>query len=119
MSDTVNQPSHYTGKGDIECIDALRSALGEDNFVHGFCLGNAIKYIWRAGRKGSFTEDIRKAIWYLRMAVGDDPRKDVTLPPNPRNGDTTCPHCRELYRDHFGWKPDMPADAVFACPKRT
>lgn len=71
MSDPIN-PSHYKD-GEIECIDALREQLGDENFM-GFCQGNAAKYIWRAGKKGDMKEDIKKAIWYLRMMIGDDPR---------------------------------------------
>jgi hypothetical protein len=34
-----------------------------------FCLGNAMKYIWRAGQKGSALEDLRKARWYLDREI--------------------------------------------------
>lgn len=40
--DEVNHPSHYTN-GDIECIDAIRAALGKEGFI-AYCRGNAIKY---------------------------------------------------------------------------
>lgn len=58
--DSVNHPSHYT-RGKIEVIDFI-----EDQRL-GFHLGNAIKYICRAGHKESAgtLEDISKAIWYL------------------------------------------------------
>lgn len=58
--DNVNSPSHYTD-GKIEVIDFI-----EDKKL-GFCLGNAIKYISRAGKKDKDkeSEDIKKAIWYL------------------------------------------------------
>lgn len=35
----------------------------------GFCLGNALKYIARAGRKGSRIEDLKKARWYLGREI--------------------------------------------------
>lgn len=59
-NDPVNRPSHYTD-GKIEVIDFI-----EDKKL-GFCLGNAIKYIARAGKKEKDKEaqDIKKAIWYL------------------------------------------------------
>lgn len=59
-NDAVNHPSHYTD-GNIEVIDFI-----EDKKL-GFHLGNAIKYIARAGKKDPTkkTEDIRKAVWYL------------------------------------------------------
>lgn len=60
VNDSVNSPSHYTD-GKIEVIDYI-----EDKKL-GFCLGNAIKYISRAGKKDKDkeAEDINKAIWYL------------------------------------------------------
>ena len=73
--DSVLSPSHYNN-GDIECIDAIRSALGEDGF-RAWCRGNAIKYLWRAGLKGDPDEDLRKAVFYARMASGDDPRAQL------------------------------------------
>lgn len=73
--DAVNHPSHYT-HGSVECIDAIESALTPDEFA-GFCKGNSLKYLWRAGRKGSAVEDLRKARWYqdraIKHAAGDDP----------------------------------------------
>jgi hypothetical protein len=35
----------------------------------GFCRGNAIKYIWRAGEKGPPIDDLRKAVWYLEREI--------------------------------------------------
>ena len=72
-ADPVNRPAHYMG--DIECVDAIRAALGDEG-LRFFCLGNAMKYIWRADRKGARDQDMAKALWYLRMAAGDDPRKE-------------------------------------------
>lgn len=61
-ADMVNQPPHYQGK--VECIDAIESALGPDGFA-AYCRGNALKYTYRAGRKGDARQDIAKAAWYL------------------------------------------------------
>lgn len=60
--DIVNHPPHYT-QGSIETIDAIEG-LGLDSSYH---LGNAVKYISRAGKKEGSTasSDIDKAIWYL------------------------------------------------------
>ena len=59
---------HYR-QGDVECIDALRSALGPDGFA-SFCHGNIIKYCWRYKHKGGKT-DLLKAqqymIWLLEV----------------------------------------------------
>jgi len=67
IPDMVNSPPHYTAGG-IEAIDAIESALGPEGFL-AYCRGNAIKYIWRAGLKGVYRQDLRKAIWYLERAV--------------------------------------------------
>lgn len=57
-NDLVNHPPHYTSHpSGVECIQIT------EHF--SFCLGNAIKYLWRAGSKGSRVEDLRKARWYI------------------------------------------------------
>lgn len=59
MADNINHPAHYKSGG-MEVIDVIEA------FGLGFHLGNATKYILRAGRKtADHTEDIKKAIWYL------------------------------------------------------
>ena len=64
--DMVNQPPHYT-HGDIECIDAIRSALGPEGFA-AFCRGNVIKYNWRCDHKAG-VQDVEKAGWYLDKLI--------------------------------------------------
>jgi len=60
-------PDHYlTHPSGIECIDITRH--------HTFTIGNAIKYLWRAGQKGDRIEDLRKAAQYLDWAAEDDER---------------------------------------------
>jgi hypothetical protein len=65
-NDAVSHPPHYQGK--VECIDAIEAALGDDGFV-AHCRGTAMKYLYRAGRKGEAVEDLRKAAWYLDRAI--------------------------------------------------
>ena len=72
--DMVNRPAHYNSGG-IECIDAMRAMLGEEGFV-AYCKGSAFKYTWRSGLKFDEGEDLKKAVWYTRMANEDDPRLD-------------------------------------------
>lgn len=62
--DPVNRPSHYTD-GKIEVIEYI-----EDKKL-GFCLGNAVKYISRAGKKDpdKEIEDLSKAIWYVNRRI--------------------------------------------------
>jgi hypothetical protein len=66
MGDPIN-PDHYK-QGDIECIDAIKAALGPDGFK-AYCRGNVIKYLWRSNWKGQSTEDYRKALWYCDRLV--------------------------------------------------
>ena len=62
LPESVYSPPHYK-QGKIECIEAIQSALTEEEF-RGYCKGNAMKYIWRERHKGG-TESIEKAAWYL------------------------------------------------------
>jgi hypothetical protein len=63
-SDPVNHPSHYTSGG-IETIDFIEAKDLDYN------LGNVIKYITRADKKGKKLEDLKKAQWYLNRAVSN------------------------------------------------
>lgn len=64
MHDPVNRPAHYN-QGKIEVIEFI-----EDQQL-GYHLGNAIKYICRAGKKDKDkeVEDLRKAIWYIERHI--------------------------------------------------
>lgn len=60
--DSVNHPKHYTAHpSGVECIQITEHM--------GFCLGNAVKYIWRADLKADAIEDLRKAVWYIEREV--------------------------------------------------
>jgi hypothetical protein len=62
MPDLVNFPPHYMSHpSGVECITITEHM--------GFCLGNAMKYIWRADEKGSSTEDLKKALWYIQREI--------------------------------------------------
>ena len=63
MSDAVNHPSHYTEHpSGIECIEVTEHM--------SFCIGNAIKYLWRADLKhDDATEDLKKAAWYINREI--------------------------------------------------
>lgn len=67
MADNVNHPTHYTSHpSGVECIEITEH--------YSFCVGNAIKYLWRAGLKKDGTlddidkeiEDVQKAAWYVQ-----------------------------------------------------
>jgi len=62
VNDNVNNPKHYTSHpSGIDCIQITEHM--------GFCLGNAMKYIWRADLKGDAIEDLEKAVWYVRREI--------------------------------------------------
>ena len=66
-TDSVNHPQHYV-QGGIECIDVIRAARGTDGCIQ-FCVGNAIKYLFRDAHKGRPLEDLQKAQWYINNAI--------------------------------------------------
>lgn len=58
MTDLVNHPPHYTNHpSGIEAIQVTRHM--------NFNLGNAVKYVWRAGLKGDAIQDLEKARFYI------------------------------------------------------
>ncbi|MGB2360026.1 MAG: DUF3310 domain-containing protein [Porticoccaceae bacterium] len=73
MTDPVNHPEHYTS-GNIECLDAIKSALGE-NYKY-YVQGNLIKYVWRFNHKNGL-QDLQKAQFYLNDLIHtyDDPEQ--------------------------------------------
>lgn len=66
--DYVNHPPHYR-QGDIECIDAIKSALG-DGFKY-YLQGSIIKYIWRFEHKQNPVQDLQKSSWYLDRLIAE------------------------------------------------
>lgn len=62
--ETVDHPAHYGGADDpYEAIKVIEA------WKLGFCLGNAVKYIARAGKKGDALEDLKKARWYVDREI--------------------------------------------------
>lgn len=83
-NDPVNHPRHYTAHpSGVECITVTEHMT--------FNVGNAVKYLWRAGLKGATIQDLQKARWYIdreiqRMERGPDPILAdfiATAPPQP------------------------------------
>lgn len=64
MAEAVNHPAHYNA-GKIEVIEAI------EDWMLSYHLGNAVKYIARAGKKdpGRVIEDLQKAVWYLNRRI--------------------------------------------------
>lgn len=62
QGDAVNHPSHYNDHpSGVECIDVVEHMA--------FNIGNAVKYLWRAGLKGDAVEDLKKAAWYVQREI--------------------------------------------------
>ena len=55
-------PDHYK-VGGIETIEFIEAKLSPEEFA-GYCKGNMLKYITRAGHKDDAGQDMRKALWY-------------------------------------------------------
>ena len=72
--DSIN-PQHYRQHpSGVECIEVTQH--------FNYCLGNVIKYVWRAGLKQDAVEDLRKAAWYIdrgirRREASDESAKSV------------------------------------------
>ena len=61
-NDPVNHPSHYTSHpSGVEAITVCEHM--------GFNIGNAMKYLFRAGKKGDVKEDLEKSIWYIQREI--------------------------------------------------
>lgn len=70
MAEAVNHPAHYGGADNpYEAIKVIEA------WALGFNLGNTVKYISRAGKKGSSIEDLKKAAWYLNREIANQEKK--------------------------------------------
>jgi hypothetical protein len=73
VQDMVEHPPHYTQHpSGVECIEVT------EHF--NFCIGNAIKYLWRADLKHDTIEDLLKAKWYIEREI-----QRITLMMGDRN----------------------------------
>jgi hypothetical protein len=73
--DAVNRPSHYAEGRQYEPIAVI------EDWELGYHLGNALKYISRAGRKDNITQDLRKAVWYIERHI--EVLEEETVEPEP------------------------------------
>ena len=69
MADLINHPPHYIAKSGLEAIEVIEA------FELSYCLGNAVKYILRAGRKESRLDDLKKAAWYIAREIAKEETK--------------------------------------------
>jgi hypothetical protein len=66
VTEAVNHPAHYGGADNpYEAIKVIEA------WGLGFCLGNAVKYIARAGKKDATVQDLKKARWYIDRAISN------------------------------------------------
>ena len=66
QKESVNHPAHYGGADNpYEAIKVIEA------WDLGFCLGNAVKYISRAGKKNDLVEDLKKARWYIDREISN------------------------------------------------
>ena len=77
--DEINHPSHYMSKTGLEAIEVIEA------FELDYNLGNAVKYILRAGKKRKAKKeiDIKKAMWYLEREL-----KNIQTGPGEDDGDS-------------------------------
>lgn len=69
--DPVNHPQHYTAHpSGVECIQITEHL--------NFCIGNAVKYLWRADLKNGL-EDLEKAAWYIQRELERRRRQAATV----------------------------------------
>jgi len=61
VSDPINPPHYVSHPSGVECIQVVEHM--------NFCLGNAVKYIWRADLKFNAIEDLQKARWYIDREI--------------------------------------------------
>lgn len=71
MMEPLNNHPAYYNQGKVECIDAIEAATINLTGFEGFCVGNAIKYLWRWKMKGKEL-DLEKAITYINMLIKKD-----------------------------------------------
>lgn len=97
MSDNVSHPIHYN-QGGIECIEAIKAATVGKTGIEAFCVGNAIKYLFRYETKNGI-EDAKKAAWYVNRLISEleakehkeDTSFDYDFIPSSEDGD--CCYC--------------------------
>ncbi|TIU02360.1 MAG: DUF3310 domain-containing protein [Mesorhizobium sp.] len=66
QAEAVNHPAHYGGADNpYEAIKVIEA------WGLGFCLGNTVKYISRAGKKDDVLQDLKKAAWYLAREISN------------------------------------------------
>lgn len=68
MYDPVTKPKHYQTDSGLEAIEVIEAFFQDD-----YHLGNAFKYLARAGKKDDREQDLRKAVWYIERSIQKKP----------------------------------------------
>ena len=98
MIDNVNNPTHYT-QGEIECIDCIKAATVNKVGIEAFCVGNAIKYLFRYENKNGL-EDVRKAQWYINRLIQElEEKKENCSFTDPDDVVDDCNECANYNMD--------------------
>lgn len=98
MIDNVNNPAHYT-QGEIECIDCIKAATVNKVGIEAFCVGNAIKYLFRYENKNGL-EDARKAQWYINRLIQElEEKKENNTFYDPDDVAGDCNECANYNMD--------------------
>ena len=98
MIDNVNNPTHYT-QGEIECIDCIKAATVNKVGIEAFCVGNAIKYLFRYENKNGL-EDVRKAQWYINRLIQElEEKKENCSFTDPDDAVGDCNECANYNMD--------------------
>lgn len=116
MTDTIN-PDHYkTHQSGIECIEITEHM--------NFCIGNAIKYLWRSGLKGNAVDDLQKAAWYIdreiaRLKKAEVDQMELCRPAEISQALKTpdCIHAMSEYIDNEKYSVTFEEDEAFASLK--
>lgn len=91
MNDNITHPKHYTSHpSGVECIEITRH--------YNYNIGNAIKYLWRAGikkeqgksDKEKEIEDLQKAVWYIQDYINTLQQENLSLNKNNHNCSCNC-----------------------------
>jgi hypothetical protein len=96
----INHPSHYGGENnEYEAIKVIEA------WELDFCLGNAVKYISRAGKKDDFVQDLKKAQWYIERKISQfEPvckNKDISFDSVIEQLDTLIEKCEKKEFNYF------------------
>ena len=97
-SKSIERPAHYT-------FSAIEPIVVIEAWALGFHLGNVLKYVARAGRKGSKLDDLKKARWYLDREIKRMQDGDVESD-NDDDGRSICPECNGIGTSRLSNRPD-------------